>query len=140
LVQHFFRKNRNKHGRSDLTMQPEVLQHFLEYTWPGNVRELENVIERMVLLAKGAELTLADLPDSIRRPQLNASVPVPVPDQGMSLQAFERQLILQALKKCGGNQTQAARHLGISRRTLAYRLERFGVHGEALKAMKQTTG
>jgi len=140
LVQHFFRKNRNKHGRPDLTMQPEVLQNFLEYTWPGNVRELENVIERMVLLAKGAELTLADLPDSIRRPQLNASLPVSVPDQGMSLQAFERQLILQALKKCGGNQTQAARHLGISRRTLAYRLERFGVHGEALKAMKQTTG
>lgn len=140
LVQHFFRKNRIKHGRSDLTMQPEVLQHFLEYTWPGNVRELENAIERMVLLAKGGELTLADLPDSIRRPQSNASLPVSVPDQGMSLQAFERQLILQALKKCGGNQTQAARHLGISRRTLAYRLERFGVHGEALKAMKQTTG
>jgi two-component system NtrC family response regulator len=121
-------------------MRPEVLQCCAEYPWPGNVRELENIIERMVLLAKGSELTAADLPDSIRCRPSDANPPVSLPDRGVSLAAFEKQVILQALKKCGGNQTQAARYLSMSRRTLAYRLEKLGVHGEALKAMKQGTG
>jgi two-component system NtrC family response regulator len=137
LVQHFFRKSRAKHNRPDMTMRQEVLQYCSEYSWPGNVRELENAVERMVLLAKGEELTAADLPDSIR-PQAGDSVPpMQLPEHGVSLEAFEKQMILQALKKCGGNQTQAARYLSMSRRTLAYRLEKYGVHSDTLKALKQ---
>jgi two-component system NtrC family response regulator len=137
LVQHFFRKSRVKHNRPDMTMRQEVLQYCSEYSWPGNVRELENAVERMVLLAKGEELTAADLPDSIR-PQAGDSVPpMQLPEHGVSLEAFEKQMILQALKKCGGNQTQAARYLSMSRRTLAYRLEKYGVHSDTLKALKQ---
>jgi DNA-binding NtrC family response regulator len=54
----------------------------------------------------------------------------------MSLEAMEKQMILQALKQCGGNQTHAARQLGMSRRALAYRLEKYGVYGDKLKALK----
>lgn len=137
LVQHFFRKSRAKHNRPEMTIGQEVLQSCSEYAWPGNVRELENAVERMVLLAKSGELTAVDLPDSIR-PQANeGALPVMLPEHGVSLEAFEKQMILQALKKCGGNQTQAARYLSMSRRTLAYRLEKYGVHGDALKALKQ---
>jgi two-component system NtrC family response regulator len=138
LVQHFFVKFRAKHGRPDLSMQPELQRYFSAYTWPGNVRELENAIERIVLLAKGSEITPADLPDFLRSDAAAAeSASLPLPDQGVSLEAFEKQMILQALKRCGGNQTRAARYLSMSRRTLAYRLEKHGVHGDALKALKQ---
>src|SRR5262245_48763946 len=137
LVQHFFRKSRTKHNRPQMTMRQEVLQYCSEYAWPGNVRELENAVERMVLLAKGDEITAADLPDSIRPQPAGTVPPMQLPEHGVSLEAFEKQMILQALKKCGGNQTQAARYLSMSRRTLAYRLEKYGVRSDTLKALKQ---
>lgn len=137
LVNHFFRKSRVKHNRAELTMRQEVLQCCSEYSWPGNVRELENAVERMVLLSRGNEVTAADLPESVR-PHVPASAPaVLLPEHGVSLEEVEKQMILQALKKCGGNQTQAARYLSMSRRTLAYRLEKYGMHGDALKALRQ---
>jgi two-component system NtrC family response regulator len=137
LVQHFFVKSRAKHNRPELTMNPELMRYFSEYTWPGNIRELENAIERMVLLARGPELTAADLPDFLQAGITAGEEPaVSLPERGVSLEAVEKQMILQALKRCGGNQTQAARYLSMSRRTLAYRLEKYGVHGDALKALK----
>jgi DNA-binding NtrC family response regulator len=142
LLQHFFVKFRERHGRPDLAMQPGLLRYFLEYSWPGNVRELENAVERMVLLAKGSTLTPDDLPDFLR-PATVVSSEIPqiaLPEQGVNLEALEKEMILQALKKCGGNQTRAARYLGMSRRTLGYRLEKYGVHGEALKSLKQGAG
>jgi two-component system NtrC family response regulator len=139
LAQHFFVKFRAKHGRLDLTMKAEVLHYLYEYPWPGNVRELENAMERMVLLARGTELTTGDLPDYlIPSLEVTDQTPVSAPQQQgvVTLQAFERQMILDALKQCGGNQTATARQLGISRRTLAYRLEKYGVQGDTLKALK----
>jgi two-component system NtrC family response regulator len=138
LAQHFFVKFRAKHGRIDLTMKTEVLHYLCEYSWPGNVRELENAMERMVLLARGTEISASDVPDFLQpAAQLPQSPTLPVPEQGIgTLQAFEKQVILQALKQCGGNQTITARHLGISRRTLAYRLEKYGFQGDTLKALK----
>jgi two-component system NtrC family response regulator len=137
LAQHFFVKFRARHGRLDLTMSPEVLHYLYEYWWPGNVRELENTLERMVLLARGTELSVSDLPDYLM-PATKAPSAAPLPqEQGATtLQAFERQMILDALKQCGGNQTATARQLGISRRTLAYRLEKYGVQGDTLKALR----
>jgi two-component system NtrC family response regulator len=141
LVQHFFAKGRAKHQRPDLVMKPELLRYFLEYEWPGNVRELENAIERMVLLSKGTELTVNDLPDSIQaKAATGDEPPLSLAEHVTNLEAMERQMILQAMKKCRGNQTQAARQLGLSRRTLAYRLEKYGVYGERLKALKHGAG
>ena len=140
LTQYFFSKFRAKHNRLELTIQPEVLQTLCDHSWPGNVRELENALERMVLLTKGNELKMSDLPDSVLQPSKPVTeIPPPAtPDHRVgSLQSYEKQLILQALKQCGGNQTTTARQLGISRRTLAYRLEKYGVEPETLKAMKQ---
>jgi two-component system NtrC family response regulator len=136
LLQHFFVKFREKHARLDLTMRPEVLQAFLDYKWPGNIRELENAVERMVLLAKLSEITVADLPDFLRSGSREQTPIFSLPQHGISLDAVEKEMILEALKRCGGNQTQAARYLGMSRRTLAYRLEKYGVHGDALKTLR----
>lgn len=140
LLQHFFARFRAKHGRADMTILPEAVQHFLQYTWPGNVRELENAIERMVLLARSSEVAVSDLPDFLRsQPQAESAV-VSLPQHSISLVEVEKQMILEALKRCGGNQTRAARYLGMSRRTLAYRLDKYGVAGEAWKPLRRGPG
>jgi len=141
LLASFFTEFRIKHGRTDLTMRSDVLPYFLGYHWPGNVRELQNIVERMVLLSKGRELTPADLPDDLRDDTPNRrGLLVSLPQSGVSLEDFERQLIVEALKKFEGNQTRAARYLSVTRRTLAYRLEKYGLSGDALRALHQQTG
>ena len=67
LVQYFFRKSQQKNDRPGLVMAPALLPYFARYRWPGNVRELENVVERMVVLARGEEITVQDLPEFLRR-------------------------------------------------------------------------
>jgi two-component system NtrC family response regulator len=123
LVEHFLAK----HGEPGRTRRvaPQALEALVEYGWPGNVRELESVIERTLLLADDDVIRLVDLPAEVRmRRQSASTVPVDIPEDGLDLEALERSLLLQALDKAGGNVTRAARLLGLSRRTLQYRLER----------------
>jgi two-component system NtrC family response regulator len=128
LAQHFFERARERHAKPDLALSPAVLPYLSAYRWPGNVRELENLIERLVVLRRGDEITVADLPDSLRRekPPLEA-IQLELPPDGISLEAVERELILRALARFNYNQTQAARYLDISRKTLIYRMEKFGI-------------
>jgi transcriptional regulator with PAS, ATPase and Fis domain len=128
LVQNLFIKIKAKQNRNDLRMDSSLLQHFCGYPWPGNVRELENVLERLIVLTTGDEVRLADLPDFLRaeRPVLEA-LHLALPPQGISLEAVEKELILRALVKFDWNQTQAARYLDISRRTLIYRMEKYAL-------------
>ena len=139
LVQHFFDKCRSKHGRLDLKMSPTLLPHFTNYDWPGNVRQLENAVERLVLLTQGTEITTADLPDFLQAAiaTQNETVPMALPEEGISLEALEKDLILQALKKSAGNQTRAARYLNMSRRALAYRLEKYNAQSEPMRVRGQ---
>jgi two-component system NtrC family response regulator len=127
LVQHFFAKCRQKHN-ADLVLPTSLLPYFWGHRWPGNVRELENVIERLVVLARGKEITLADLPEFLRRerPVLDV-LHLDLPPQGISLEAVEKELILRALEKCNWNQTNAAKYLDIGRKTLIYRMEKHGI-------------
>jgi two-component system NtrC family response regulator len=134
LVEHFFQRSRQKHGRGDLVLAPELMPYFLAYRWPGNIRELENVIERMVVLARTGELTVADLPELLRSHQPASPVDVlqlELPPRGISLESVERELIWKALERCDWNQTRAARYLDISRKTLIYRMEKFGIRKTA---------
>jgi two-component system NtrC family response regulator len=101
----------------------------------GNVRELENVVERLVVLSTGDDITEADLPDSFRStPQSRESFLLELPDDGISLEAVERELLLRALERFHWNQTQAARYLDISRRTLIYRMEKHKLIREGVAA------
>jgi two-component system NtrC family response regulator len=142
LVEHFFAKCRAKHRRPELTMPAGMMQYFTLYGWPGNIRQLENAVERTVLLTRTDEVTPSDLPDflHVENSQTAAcGTPLTVlPEQGISLENLQKQIILHALRKFGGNQTRAARYLSLSRRSFGYRLEKYGVQGETLKAMRQT--
>jgi len=128
LTQHFFVRAKEKHGRGDVVLPQALLRYFTTYRWPGNVRELENVIERIVVLARGGDITIDDLPPNLRkeRPQLDA-LQLDLPESGISLEGVEKELILRALKKFDWNQSQAARYLDVSRKTLIYRMEKFGL-------------
>ena len=103
------------------------------YAWPGNVRELRNTIERAVVLCDGAVIDVADLPDSVRETRAIAEVTAPTftldgqRDVRDHIADLERTAIAAALEASGGNQTEAAKQLGISRRTLIYRMEKHGL-------------
>jgi two-component system, NtrC family, response regulator len=128
LVRHFFTKCKIKHARGDLSLAADLLPYFCDYHWPGNVRQLENTVERIVLLSAGSEVTPFDLPNFLTPVHPAVKVlPAPLPDDGLDLEAVQKELIVRAMRKFGGNQTRAARFLQLSRRTLAYRLQKYGI-------------
>ena len=131
LLQDFFLKSKQKHQRTELSLPEVLIPYFCSYRWPGNVRELENVVERITVLTRGNEITLGDLPDFLRRqrPALD-ELHLELPPQGVSLEGVEKELILKALTKCDWNQSRAAKYLDISRKTLIYRMEKFGLQKE----------
>lgn len=97
------------------------LRELKTYTWPGNIRELENILERSVVLSEPGRLQLF-LPDSMNLSKESA----PLKNENSLLdsrQAAEKEVILKALEKCGGNKSQAAVELGVSRRTLLYKVK-----------------
>jgi len=125
LVEHFVTKHGGS-GRSR-SVSPEALKVLVNYDWPGNVRELEAVIERSLLLSDGDAVLPGDLPPAVRAgitPRGRGTAVLDIPDSGIDLEGVERALIAKALEKTGGNVSRAARLLGLSRRTLQYRLEK----------------
>ena len=128
LVRDFLARFKVKHGRQTLGLSQEALRALCGYPWPGNVRQLENAVERMVLLAKGPEIGSRDLPDFIQSAQTTPDTPTnKLPEDGLDLRAMEKEMIIRALNKFGGNQSRAAHFLQLSRRTLAYRMEKYGI-------------
>jgi DNA-binding NtrC family response regulator len=139
LVQHFFLKVREKQGRPDLVLPPTLLPRFQDYRWPGNIRELENVIERVVVLARGNEITLRDLPDFLQRDRpVIDTLQLELPAQGISLEGIEKELLIRALEKFNGNQTHAAKYLDISRKALRYRMEKHGIQKRGIEDEEDT--
>lgn len=132
LVKHFIQHYNRKFKRSIEGVSSEAARLLLAYHWCGNVRELRNAVERAMILAESTLLTPQNLPIAITRPE-SADSPVPGPrapqvlGEGLSLEENERMLLTRALEKTGGNQTQAARLLGITRDTLRYKMKKFSL-------------
>ncbi|MBW7908124.1 MAG: sigma-54-dependent Fis family transcriptional regulator [Kiritimatiellae bacterium] len=127
LVDHFISVFAEENGKKIVGITPEAMQALGGYEWPGNVRELRNMVERMVVLARGEKLTLRDVPLHVRG-ELDAG---PARGGALSLEANEKQMIVRALKASGGNVTKAAAELGISRRTLHRKLNEYGLRDSA---------
>src|SRR5712671_1741380 len=103
-----------------------AMQLLAGHYWPGNVRELQNVIERASALASGSQLEVGDMQLDSPRNRSNAGSDRFLPD-GMTLDQWEDEMIREALKRAGGNKSQAARLLGLSRNALRYRLSKIGI-------------
>jgi PAS domain S-box-containing protein len=124
FIEHYNRKFR----RAIEGISPEAEQLLLSHDWPGNVRELRNAVERAMILEESTYITAASLPMAITRPDGSspaAALHNEMPAEGLSLEDNERMLVARALEKTGGNQTQAARLLRITRDTLRYKMKKF---------------
>jgi DNA-binding NtrC family response regulator len=124
LSHRFAREASEQLGRPCPRFSEEAMSALRSYAWPGNIRELRNTIERAVLLCEGATIDLRDLPTERMAPETRRSSSQP-PAQGST--PGERDRIVQALRDCAGNQSRAAKLLGISRRTLVNRLDEFAI-------------
>jgi DNA-binding NtrC family response regulator len=125
LLAHFFlRRIAGRTGKSVTDISAEASRKLLDYDWPGNVRELENGIERAVALARMSEIQVEDLPAKIREHHSTRLViEGDDPSELVMMSEMERRYVRRVLDACGGNKTQAAKVLGIDRRSLYRRLE-----------------
>jgi len=116
LAEHFLKKYTEENNKSIKKFSPEVVKFMLNYSWPGNVRELENMIERGVILSKKNSITLDELPQDIIHP---------TPVEGKTIEAVERNHIINVLEEAKGNISKAAKILGIRRMTLYNKLKKY---------------
>ena len=128
LVEHILRDVNAKHGKHVRGIGAEVLDIFMSHTWPGNIRELRNVLERASIMCEKELITRASLPGefgktSAKGPSDLTTIKFPV---GTTVDAMERELILQTLNATGNNKTRAADLLGISLKTLHNKLKEYG--------------
>ena len=126
LVQAFLKESAKENAKPFRALAPEAMACILEYNWPGNVRELRAAIEHAVVMCSTPKIGVRDLPASIRQPAQALDTQIQEP-QGLNLHQTERNLIFRALEESGGNRTEAARILGISRRTLHRRLKELNI-------------
>ncbi|RZO85828.1 MAG: sigma-54-dependent Fis family transcriptional regulator [Kiritimatiellaceae bacterium] len=126
LLNHYLAQFCEENGKSIRGFTPEAYALLAGYGWPGNIRELRNLVERMVVLARGEWLDVMDLPPQVRQ-QGGEPGGALKPGEGMTVEQMEQEMILQALERTGGNRTLAAEQLGMSRRTLHRKLNKLGL-------------
>lgn len=130
LAQYFLEKYSKRNRKRIKGFTPLSMDMLLKYDWPGNVRELENAVERAVILGPGDYMTEKELPLSITKAYPHAEDvdwPTRVRKQPQSLDEVEREAVLAALEASGGNKSETARVLGITRKTLHKKLQKYGV-------------
>jgi two-component system response regulator PilR (NtrC family)/two-component system response regulator HydG len=125
LAEHFLTEAATRTGKRIGAFTQAALKILLAYPWPGNVRELENVIERAIALADGAQIGPDDLPSQVRE-RRSADVLAGALARGLTLAELEREYINRVLQAEGGNKTRAAQRLGLDRKTLYRKLEEYG--------------
>ena len=133
LVDHLLRKHADRLGRPRPAVTKAVHAALHAYPWPGNIRELENLIERALVLDKDGQLDLDDFPDRLHTAHRQVGrLRLELPDEGISLEEVERDLLVAALDKHDWNQTHAAAYLRITRSTLLYRMQKFNLTRESV--------
>jgi DNA-binding NtrC family response regulator len=145
LAEYFVARACTEAGRPPMLITTEAMRLLLHYHWPGNVRQLDTVLQRAVLLSDGRRIDYLDLPIEVRFSSLPSSDPGAaglavgseggfrylLTSQGINLEEVEREFILQAMEMSGGVIAKAAKLLGLSYRTLQYRLEKFQIRRES---------
>ena len=128
LVNQFLQRF-NAQNQLNVGIEPAAVKHLQDMQWPGNVRELENTINRLAIFAPTGKITLADIETEVRRLPDDSETAATPPDRLMEL---EREHIVRMLKQTGGNRSEAARRLGIERKTLYKKALRLGIDLQAM--------
>jgi two-component system response regulator HydG len=129
MAQRFLEMYNEKNRKTIKGFSPQAMDRLVRYGWPGNVRELMNAVERGVVLCRGEYLDEADFPllspDSLAtdRPTLPSGLSL----EALPLEEVEKNTVLATLEAVGGNKSEAARRLGITRRTLHLKLKKYGL-------------
>jgi DNA-binding NtrC family response regulator len=134
LVGYFVDKFNRKLDRQIAGVDPEVMELLLDHDWPGNIRELENLAERLVLMAKGDQIVMGDVPAELIE-AVEEKAQTAAPDEKRSIKELirektgdiEKQMIVKVLAECEGNISKAARQLGLSRRGLHLKLAKYNL-------------
>lgn len=133
LVNHFLRRYAEEYKKPVEGVTPEAMKLLAAYPWPGNIRELKNCIARTVILSKDTHLRPSDFPDRILKestagpPLVGRSASSDTLKEGMTLRDMEIELVRKTLQKCAGNKSLAAQSLGMSRKALYEKMERYGI-------------
>ncbi len=122
LVAAFLQEFCARHDRPARTFSGPAMQALLAFPWPGNVRQLRNLVERLVITSPGSAIEIQDLPEEVRSPRLNDTL-----DLKERVREAEREAILRALELSGGHRERAADALGVSIRTLHYKMRALGL-------------
>jgi DNA-binding NtrC family response regulator len=134
LVNHFIKRYAEEYEKAVNAIDPEAMGLLRDYPWPGNVRQLENCIARCVILATDSMIGVDDLPSSIR--DIGKETPGgrdhgylrELPGKGIPLKALEKELIEKTIRKCKGNKSKSAQMMGLSRKALYEKIDRYGIH------------
>jgi two-component system response regulator HydG len=132
LATHFLQMAGQRSSKGQLQLSAKIADRLIAYDWPGNVRELENCIERAVALARFDHLTLEDLPEKVRAYRADHFViAANEVDEILSIDEIEQRYMMRVLKQVNGNKARAAQLLGLDRRTLYRKLERYEANNRA---------
>ncbi|MBI1912502.1 MAG: sigma-54-dependent Fis family transcriptional regulator [Deltaproteobacteria bacterium] len=137
LAAYFMKKYNEALEKNVKGISDEAMNAFMNYNWPGNVRQLEAVIERAILLNEGDTIEMESLPMEIMtRPITLGKMDFELPEGGISFEDFEKEMLIKAMVKSNGVLGKAAHLLGMSYRTLQYRLNKFGIIKESYSTPK----
>jgi DNA-binding NtrC family response regulator len=131
LAQAFLREFAKENDKTVNDFTPDAIEAMMQYEWPGNVRELRTAIEHGVVLCRAERIGVRDLPAAVRGGSAaGAGAFAPrTGAPGLDVTEAEKQLVIRALKECEGNRTEAARRLGLSRRTLHRKIHEYHLEG-----------
>ncbi len=139
-IEHFAARYAKEQRRKKISFTKDAWNALQRYDYPGNVRELENIVQRAVILARGDTITLAELPQVVKglKPEETLPAPDAAKDLPGAVEKLEKDLIFESLRIHGGNQSKAARDLGISERNLRYRLKKWGMRENPIGGPRST--
>jgi two-component system NtrC family response regulator len=127
LLEHFISLFAKEHKRRKLSFSKEAWETLVRYDYPGNVRELENIVQHAVIFSRGDHITREDLPLTVRPTTAESSITVEPKDLQQQVDRLEKELIFEALRINGNNQSKAAHQLGLTERNLRYKLKKWGM-------------
>ncbi|MFN7140727.1 MAG: sigma-54-dependent transcriptional regulator [Limisphaerales bacterium] len=131
LAHAFLKEFAKENGKNVSDFAPEAMEALLHYSWPGNVRELRTAIEHAVVLSRGDKIAFRDLPQTVQTGTSKLATSGPINGSGdpLTIEEAEKQLMIRALKDSGGNRSEAARRIGMSRRTFHRKLIKYNLEG-----------